>query len=133
MWTGSEGSLTGFGGLVLGYLLRMFIVCAALYVFFLNGMLGAGDIKLMAAAVGWLGFSKGLLVLFWGFLGAAAWGILLLILRRELGKRLLGLFSYIASCIRERRLLIFPGQSKETEPLRLGVFLFLGYLASGLM
>ena len=77
--------------------------------------------------------SKGLLVLFWGFLGAAAWGILLLILRRELGKRLLGLFSYIVSCIRERRLLIFPGQSKETEPLRLGVFLFLGYLASGLM
>ena len=117
----------------MGYLLRMFIVCAALYVFFLNGMLGAGDIKLMAAAVGCLGFSKGLLVLFWGFLGAAAWGILLLILRRELGKRLLGLFSYIASCIRERRLLIFPGQSKETEPLRLGVFLCLGYLASGLM
>ena len=42
--------------------------CAVCYGFFLIGMLGAGDIKLMAVCIGMLGIQRGGLLLFSGML-----------------------------------------------------------------
>ena len=47
---------------------HVFGTCAVFYILFWGNMLGAGDIKLMAVCVGYLGIEQGLQMFFCGFL-----------------------------------------------------------------
>lgn len=106
---------------------RVFGICAVFYVLFLCRMLGAGDIKLMALCVGFLGFGDGLFVLFLGLGLAAARAGWLLMEKGVLWARMERLAHFIWCVGRCGKLKPYPGRQEETGLLRLGSYLFLGY------
>ncbi len=57
-----------FGFELLRFLGHVFGTCAVFYVLFLYKVLGAGDIKLLAISVGFLGVHQGIQMIFCGFL-----------------------------------------------------------------
>lgn len=61
-----------------------------------RGSFGGGDIKLMAAAGFCVGVRQGFLGLFWGLLGAAAWGTILLAAKKRKKKEAIPLGPFLA-------------------------------------
>ncbi len=95
-----------YGFAAAGYLLRMAVTTAVLFPLFLTRMVGAGDIKMIAVMVAYLGFSAGIRAIACGcFLGAVL-ALAKLLAQKNLRRRLMYLFVYF------RRLF----QTKEIVP-----------------
>ena len=90
-------------------------------------MLGAGDIKLMAVCVGFLGLHDGSAVLFAGFLLASVPAAVRMIRQGTLGARLWRLSEFVSRSVRGRRFLPYAGIEEEQGTLRLCPYLFAGF------
>lgn len=79
---------------------RSICVTASLYLFFMLGMLGAGDVKLCAVAVLYLNGRESIRFLAAGFLVAALISVGKMFVCRNVRERTLYFFSYIAEILR---------------------------------
>ncbi|MCI8454484.1 MAG: hypothetical protein HFE84_07710 [Lachnospiraceae bacterium] len=110
-----------------GFFGRTLATCAVLYPFFLCRFFGAGDIKLVALCIGFLGVEDGFLTVFFGLLGAAVWAFLMLRKKGELWARLWRLMEFTVRIGKTRRLEAYPGRETGSGLMRLGPWLFGGY------
>lgn len=103
------GTLVGIAGnfFVNGYLpgvlaaiCRALLVTAGLYLLYMLGMLGAGDVKLCGMAVLFLDFRQGLLFLTMGFLMAGIAAFAKMLLYGNLRERISYFCSYVAEILR---------------------------------
>jgi prepilin peptidase CpaA len=99
------------------------------YLLFRAGSMGGGDVKLLAALGAIAGPRVGLEVELLGMVVAAAYAIVVLAYRGGLGRTLLGSLWLVLNVFlpADRRRTISPA---EMTPLRLGIPLFLGTVAS---
>ena len=120
--------LRGAGGLT--FSLAGALACGLVpYLLFRSGSMGGGDVKLLAALGAIGGPELGLELELMGLTVAAAYAIVLLAVRGQLGKTLLSsLFLAINIFLpaRMRR----PMPTTEMMPMRLGVPLFVGTVAA---
>lgn len=120
------------GLFLLYYILRIVGTCAAFYVLFLCRMLGAGDIKLMAVCVGFLGVWRGLIMIFLGFLLAAIYSLWKFAVWRPEGRSVLSArfwrgTEFLFRTVGRGTVKPYPGKGDAAGRLRLGPFLFGGY------
>ena len=120
--------MAGAGSRAGGFCLRVLGTCAVFYILFLCRMLGAGDIKLMGLCVGFLGCWDGLLVILLGLGLAAVRAAALLIQRGILWERLERLARFAVVVGRNGRPGEYPGRREADSLMRLGPYLFAGYL-----
>jgi prepilin peptidase CpaA len=121
----------GAGGLL--YSLAGALVCGLVpYIMFRAGSMGGGDVKLLAALGALAGPQAGLEVELLGMSIAAAYALILLARRGQLGKTLVSTLWLALNIFlppnRRRQI-----QADEMTPLRLGVPLFLGTVAALLL
>ena len=81
-------------------LLRILVTGAVFYPFYAIGVLGAGDVKLMAVSCGFFAGDRCLVFLFLSLLIAAGTGIVKMGLNGEMGKRMHRLAMYLGKMIR---------------------------------
>ena len=77
------------------YTARLLVVAAVWFPLFRLRMIGAGDVKLMALIVGFLGFGTGVPVILYGFFIGAVLAFLKMLICRNLRQRLTFFFAYI--------------------------------------
>ena len=77
------------------YGVRLLAVVAVWFPLFRLRMIGAGDVKLMALIVGFLGFKNGATVILYGFFIGAVLAFLKMLVCRNLRQRLTFFFAYI--------------------------------------
>lgn len=77
------------------YGVRLLTVTAVWFPLFRLRMIGAGDVKLMAIIVGFLGFKTGAIVIWYGFFIGAVLALLKMLVCRNLRRRLTFFFAYI--------------------------------------
>ena len=77
------------------YGIRLFTAVAVWFPLFRLRMIGAGDVKLMALILGFLGFKTGANVILYGFFIGAVLAFLKMLVRRNLVQRLTYFFAYI--------------------------------------
>lgn len=77
------------------YGVRLLVVAAVWFPLFWLRMIGAGDVKLMALIVGFLGFKAGAKVILYGFFIGAVLAFLKMLVCRSLYQRLTFFFAYI--------------------------------------
>jgi prepilin peptidase CpaA len=123
--------LQGAGGL--GFSLAGALACGIVpYLLFRFGSMGGGDVKLLAALGAIGGTNLGLELELIGLTVAAAYGVVLLLRRGQLGKTLLSSLFLVVNVFlpaSKRR----PMPTTEMIPLRLGVPLFVGTVAALVM
>lgn len=96
-------------------------------------MLGAGDIKLMAVCVGFLGLCDGVFVIFLG-LGLGAFRAAFVLVKEEiLWERLNRLGQFVIQSGLNGKLTEYPGRREAGSLLKLGPYLFFGYCLFMLM
>jgi prepilin peptidase CpaA len=118
----------GVGGLA--FSLAGALACGLVpYILFRTGSMGGGDVKLLAALGALAGPQAGLEVELLGMCFAAAYGLLLLARRGALGRTLVSSVMLVVNVLLPPRLRR-PVPAAEMMPMRLGVPLFLGTVAS---
>jgi len=80
---------------VVRYLLTVFFVVAGLYVFFKLGMIGGGDVKLMAISSGFFEGRKALLYVFFCFVAGAVFAIIKMVADKNIHERGRYLWRYL--------------------------------------
>lgn len=107
------------------------LVLAAGFPLAAAGMLGAGDVKLMALMVFWLGLGLGAAAIFTGFFLAALWALKRMTLGKTLAERLQYFCRYAGECLARGRL--EPYRSKKSPDFNalmlMAPFFFLGTAA----
>ncbi len=87
-----------------GYLLRIFLSSAVLFPLFVLRMIGAGDIKLMAVMVGYLGIRDGARAVLYGCLVGAFLALVKLLVRKNLWWRLNYLLVYFRRLFQTKKI-----------------------------
>ncbi len=82
---------------VLRYFATAAVVTAGLYVFFKLGMMGGGDVKLLAVCSGFFEGKKVLYFLLFGFIAGAVIGIIKMIVNKRILPRMKYLLKYLKS------------------------------------
>nr|WP_279231876.1 prepilin peptidase [Clostridium sp. HBUAS56010] len=110
------------------FLLRMFVVTAALFFLFLFRMIGAGDIKMAALICGYLGFSAGAWAIGAGFLIGAFWSLIKMAGGHRFRYRFSCLHTYIRYVIQTGKITAYyrPERDGYKDVIPLGLCLFLG-------
>lgn len=80
--------------------IRALLVMALLYLFFMLGMLGAGDVKLCGTAVLYLNLHQSILFLAAGFLVAAIVSVGKMLFCKNFRERMCYFFSYVTEILR---------------------------------
>ncbi len=117
----------GFAG-ILHFLLGSILPLALLYGLFSFRVLGAGDLKLLAAIGGFLGAGQILLCMIYTFCSGACLALLILIVRRNLVKRLHYFFQYIQRYIQTGETIPYGKPGMQPEHFHFTVAVFLGVL-----
>lgn len=119
-------------GEVVGYLVRMLIVIACFFPFYIVRMLGAGDVKMMAIVIGYLGFPAGIRVTGWAFLVGAVWGVVKMLWQHSLWRRLSILRDYVRRLILTREIVPYYQAERDAREgvIPFAVCLLLGFLAN---
>ena len=125
----------GFSGQpveVVWYFVRMFVVIAFFFPLFTVRVLGAGDVKVMAMLVGYLGLASGIRVIGLSFLVGAVWGLGKMVWQQSLHRRWIILGSYIRRLILTREVVpYYQAQRDRSEGvIPFAVCLLLGFLGS---
>lgn len=117
---------------VVWYFARVLVVIAFFFPLFIVRVLGAGDVKVMALLVGYLGLSSGIRVIGLGFLVGAVWGLGKMVWQRSLHRRWIILSAYIRRLILTREVVpYYQAQRDRSEGvLPFAVCLLLGFLGS---
>lgn len=110
----------GYAGL-LAYLGQAAVVTVSLYPFFKIGSLGAGDIKLLGAAAGYLPCGKILAFLFWSLLIAAVFSLIKMWRNHNFRERIGYLSGYLAEIARSGswRLYLENERDRQSSGIRL--------------
>ncbi len=110
------------------FLLRMAVVTAVFFLFFLCRMIGAGDIKLAALICGYLGLKEGAAVVGCGFAIGAIWSFLRMIKKGSIIYRFSHFTAYIRRLYRTREITAYyvPDRDGRSTVIPLGVCMFLG-------
>jgi len=87
--------------------IRSLCVAAMLYLLFMSGMLGAGDVKLCAVAVLYLDGKESIRFLAAGFLVAAVVSIGKMVVCKNVRERITYFFSYIAEILRTGKIRLY--------------------------
>lgn len=114
------------------FLLFLFCTSATIIVLFplfLFCMVGAGDIKLMAMIIGFLGVHRGAKVLFYGLAVSAVWSFLIMIHKNILKKRITYFFTYWKQSIHMGCIVpYYDAKKDQTEAsIRLAPFMWYGF------
>lgn len=83
-----------WGPTAVGYVLRVSVCMALLFPLFVLRMIGAGDIKLMAVMVGYMGMKEGLRIIAYGCFAGAVLALVKLLAQKNLRRRLNYLLAY---------------------------------------
>ena len=81
-------------------LIRMLLTAVIFYPVFVIGALGAGDIKLLAVCCGYMNGTRAIWFIFMTFSIAAVAGVIGLIHRKEIGKRIRRLIIYVKNYLK---------------------------------
>lgn len=119
---------------VLLYLGEAAMIAALLYLFFRIGALGAGDVKLLGAAAGYLPFNKIFLFSFVSMLIASIISLVKMLLHKNFRERLGIFFGYLEEIAKNGALKAYPaaGRGKKpatvclSGPMLLSLLLYLG-------
>lgn len=117
---GPAGVVLCFGGAVLPILL--------FGVFFYFRMIGAGDIKLLCMAGGFLGLSGSFACITWSILLGGAFSLLCMLRRDNLVPRIAYFLSYVERCSKDRRWVPYMGGVGEDAKFCFSVPILLGIL-----
>lgn len=116
----------GSRGILIGILSGAATI-AVLYIFYMIGAVGAGDVKLFSV----IGLSCGMLFMwmsaFFSLMFAGMAGAVFIMKKRQLGLRFRLLFSHIISCIRLRRIISYSALEQDGY-LHYAIYISLGYL-----
>lgn len=117
------------------FLFLIFFTIAFFFLLFLCRMMGAGDIKVMALIVGFLGFFDGIAVLIYGLAVSAAWSFLYMIHEKILIQRISYFAGYLNRCIRMRQVVPYLGWAKDGAERKRSAasFCFVPFLWSGFL
>ena len=109
---------------------RILLAVIVLFPLFFFHMLGAGDVKWMALLCGALGFSSGVLVIFYGLAAAAVWSLFCLVRKRLFFQRIRYFLNYMMNLPQMEEVIPYYSKTRDGREaaLPLAPFLFLGYL-----
>lgn len=96
-----------------------------LFVFFILGMMGAGDIKLLMVLGSWMKAERILNVMLLTFLIAGIYAFIALIIKRELLKRVMVFIRYIKEMFTSGIRSDYLKQTDGCFKIRLGIFVFI--------
>ena len=114
------------------YTARLLVVAAVWFPLFRLRMIGAGDVKLMALIVGFLGFGTGVPVILYGFFIGAVLAFLKMLVCRNLHQRLRYCFAYFRRLFLTGERMPYYEASRDgrTVVIPLGFCLMAGYVMS---
>ena len=113
---------------------RMILAAVPLYLFFMIGAVGAGDVKLFGVTAGFLPFEKILYFLFVSLLIAAMISLIKLLKNNDLTERLEVLMKYFADVWRSGKFRRYPAKAGSdghvrvclSGPILLSLLMYLG-------
>ena len=118
---------TGTAGIVIA-VIKGTATLLLLYVLYYINALGAGDVKLFAVIAMYPGNTQIQTVVLLSFLTGALAGSIQILHKRQLIPRFYNLFSHIAACVRQRRLLPYQTLEGADSYLHFALYISLGYL-----
>lgn len=115
---------------LLSYAVGILFGLAVFVPFFVIRVLGAGDVKMIAFLLGYLGFSAGIRVIVLGFMTGALWGLVKMILQHSFWRRMMILKEYIECLlITKKTMPYYQAERDECEGvIPFAVCLLLGFL-----
>lgn len=119
-----HGGVYEFTEAVIGMTLPFIIF----FVFFILGMMGAGDIKLFVVLGSWMKSERILNVMLLTFLIAGIYAFIALIIKRELLERLMVFIRYIKEMFMSGIRSDYLKQADGCFKIRLGIFIFIAVI-----
>lgn len=118
------------GWAVIGYVVRLAAVTAVMFPLYGLGMMGAGDIKMMAVMAGCLGVSAGACAIGLGFIVGAILALVKMIVQKSLRKRLAILVAYIRRLFLTKEIVPYYRAERDGTGavIPFTLCLFVGYL-----
>ncbi len=116
----------GMTGVLMGVVTGAMTI-AALYIFYLVGAVGAGDVKLFSVIGAACGMAAMWRSAYYALLFAGVAALIFALKRRQLYLRFHLLFSHIITCIRCRKLVSYSALEQEGY-LHFAIYISLGYL-----
>lgn len=110
------------------------LVMCLLYPLFRTGAIGAGDVKLLGVAAGYLPFKKILVFLFLSLLIAAVFSLIKMVKKRYFLERMAYFFDYVREVLKSGKLLLYLQGEQDRRavgiclsgPILVSVLLYMG-------
>ncbi len=118
---GVMGMLTG--------ILSGVITLVAFYIFYMIGAVGAGDVKLLSVMGLMMGCTFTAYTALYSLFAAGAAALVFMVVRRQTHIRLYLLFSHIACCVRQKKLIRYSALEQEGY-LHYALYISIGYLTA---
>lgn len=118
----------GVRGVVEGILAGIMTI-TVFYIFYIIGAVGAGDIKLLAVIGLTVGFSFASYTALYSLFAAGAAALIFMVKKQQTHIRLYLLFSHIALCIRQKKMIRYSALEQEGY-LHYALYISIGYLAA---
>lgn len=113
-------------------MIRAAAVVLVSFIWFYYRMIGAGDLKLCALICGYLGWTRGLLVILLGLAIGAGWSVVRLVRQKNLWERFWYFYAYIGQMIQHNEKTAYFDSSRDgyEGTIPLAVCMLLGFLVS---
>ena len=110
------------------FLSRFFAVTALFFLLFLTRMIGAGDIKIIALILGYLGYGNGFSAVAAGFIIGAFWSLILMTMKGYTFQRFSYFLTYVRSLIHTKKITAYYSSARDgyDAVIPLGFCMFLG-------
>ena len=105
------------------------LTIAAFYIFYMIGAVGAGDVKLLSVAGLTAGCTFAAYTALYSLFAAGAAALVFMVIKRQTHIRLYLLFSHIADCIRQKKLIRYSALEQEGY-LHYALYISIGYLTA---
>ena len=105
------------------------ITIAVFYIFYMIGAVGAGDVKLLSVAGLTAGFTFAAYTALYSLFAAGVAALVFMVVKRQTHIRLYLLFSHIADCIRQKKLIRYSALEQEGY-LHYALYISIGYLTA---
>lgn len=120
--------LTAFMDEIPSFVLGLFIPTATLFLLFKIRSLGAGDIKLLTVIGFMVGSQRIGHIIVYSMFIAGIYGVILIFIGKDIGKRYKSLLQYMVSCVRNRRFISYSNfYSSDTKQVYFSIAIAIAY------
>lgn len=112
----------------LDFILHFTIGILLFIIFYILGILGAGDVKLLALIIGYLGYEDGLCIIAIGMIAAAIYGAYYFCSKKILYAKLIYFIDYVRFCIKNHKFQQYYMDKDSVSIMPMAQYFLIGFI-----